>query len=476
MNSFRAKIALLSGLVSGILLIGSAWFLWERTYQTNLEQIDRVLQNLGHANLERQHGHNRYIQLDQALNFIAATNSAYIVHFESEIGRAFHTSTNWPAELPVDSFPILTNSLSDIQFPPPIIKRGRQDPEDRPSLPLKVPLTETRVAGERTWRLMVMGNPYQRLILGTDIAQFESGVNRLRNTYLRVIPGVLLLVGIGSWLIAGRAMRPVTDLTRSVENITSRGLDKRIDLGPHDAEFRRLGTVFNQMMDRLEKSFEQAIRFSADASHELMTPLTIMQGEIEQTLQKAGEGSELQQLCCRQLEEIQRLKRIAQKLLLLAHADAGTLARHRTALNLSSLVREIFEDMAGIAPELDSRCATASDITVNGDPTLLRQAVRNLTVNALKYNRAGGRMTIAVDSEGGFASVTVANTGPIIPPGEFERIFERFYRRQSTGAKITEGSGLGLSLAREIARAHGGDLRLIRSDVEGSIFRLTLPI
>lgn len=125
---------------------------------------------------------------------------------------------------------------------------------------------------------------------------------------------------------------------------------------------------------------------------------------------------------------------------------------------------------------MDTRCTAASDITVNGDPTLLRQAVRNLTVNAVKYNRAGGHMTISVESEGGIASVTIVNSGPIIPQEASERIFERFYRRQSTGAKITEGSGLGLSLAREIARAHGGDLCLIRSDADSNVFRLTLPV
>ena len=153
-----------------------------------------------------------------------------------------------------------------------------------------------------------MGNPYMGLILGADLDEFMAGMTKLRNAYLAALPVVLLLVAAGSWWLAARALRPVTVLTQTVERITAKGLGQRIPAVAYDREMERLITVFNAMMDRLEKSFHQASRFSADAAHELKTPLTIMQGEVEAALQHAPSGSEQQRVFGDLLEEIQRLK------------------------------------------------------------------------------------------------------------------------------------------------------------------------
>lgn len=478
MSSFRIKIALLAGIISGVLLIGVGWFLWNRTYEANLDQVDRELRNLGHANLERRHGHNRYIQLDQALNFITATNSEYILHFETDIGRATHTSTNWPTSLGVDSFARLTNyppGVEQLLVDLPLIRpRGKQDPGGRPVLPLKIPRYETRAADGRSWRVAVMGNPYQQLILGVDIARFEVGMKELRASYLALIPVTLLLVGIGSWLVAGRALRPVDGLSGSVENITARGLDQRIAVGAHDREFGRLITVFNQMIDRLEKSFHQATRFSADASHELKTPLTIMQGELEQALSHAPDGSTEQQLCSQQLEQVHRLKAITRKLLLLAHADAGTLSCREEKVDLSALTAEMVADAECLAPELHLRAVLAPEVRVEADLTLLQQAIQNLLNNAIKYNQPGGSVELKLSRRAETAELLVTNTGPKIEADVAERIFERFYRRQQADQAEVEGIGLGLSLAREIVRAHGGELDLVPSNGGQNVFRVRL--
>jgi len=476
MNSFRFKIALLSGLISGALLVGAGWVLWVRTYRTSLEQVDRELLSIGHPNLERRHGHTRYVELDQALNFLADAHAEYILHF-AKFGRAFHTSTNWPAGLDPGAFAELVEYPPGVQVDPvhrEPVKPTKGSRENKIALPLKVPRFETRVADGRSWRFAIMGNPQQTLILGVDIGRFETGLNRLRVVYLTVIPGVLLLVGIGSWLVAGRALRPVNALAASMESVTAHGLDQRIDGAAHDREFSRLITVFNEMLDRLQASFYQATRFSADASHELKTPLAIMQGEIEQALQHAEDGSEAQGIFGRQLEEIQRLKTITQKLLLLSRADSGQLDLTRESVNLSAMIAETAEDADILAPQLDVTAEIKPGIHVNADPVLIQQVLQNLASNAVKYNHDHGWVRMTLRREGDCAVLLIANSGPGIAPEDRDRVFDRFHRADDTRNRRTEGTGLGLSLCREIVRAHDGELRVADSTTDSATFELTL--
>lgn len=478
MNSFRIKIALLSGLISGVLLVGASWVLWQQTYRANMEQIDRELRTIGHSNLERRHGHIRYVELDQALNILSGANAEYILHFEG-FGRAEHTSPNWPPALALDSFAELTNYPPGVEVDPAIFEqvkppKGSREGKARVSVPLKTPRFETRTVDGRSWRLATMGNPLQTLILGVDTARFEAGLERLRATYMTLIAVVLFLVGIGSWLIAGRALRPVAVLAGSMENITAQGLDQRIDIGAHDQEFGRLITVFNQMLDRLQKSFNQATRFSADASHELKTPLAIMQGEIEQALQNAEDGSDAQRIFGQQLEEIQRLKTITQKLLLLSRADSGRLKVTPKKINLSEMIAATAEDADILAPHLNVEAEIKPDIFVNADPVLIQQVLQNLASNAVKYNRDNGWVRMNLKRVDGHAVFRIANSGPGIAPEDRDRVFDRFHRADDTRNRATEGVGLGLSLCREIIRAHAGELKVSDSDHETATFVMTL--
>ena len=176
-----------------------------------------------------------------------------------------------------------------------------------------------------------MGNPYVTFILGADIGDFNARMIKLRNTFLATLPVVLLLAAGGAWLVARRALNPVTSLTHIAENVTAQGLNQRIPAMTWDQEFNRLVTVFNEMLSRLEESFQQATRFSADASHELKTPLARLQIELEQALENAPSDSSQQEIYSSLLDEISRLKAIVQKLLLLSLADAGRSASSVTA-------------------------------------------------------------------------------------------------------------------------------------------------
>ncbi len=283
-------------------------------------------------------------------------------------------------------------------------------------------------------------------------------------------------MGGGAWFLANRALRPVTALTRAAEGITEHGLDQRISAPAHDREFQRLVTVFNAMMDRLEKGFHQARRFSADASHELKTPLALLKAEIEQALNAARVGSPEQRVYTSLLEEIHHVKAILEKLLLLSLADSGRLLIQRTTVDLSQIVANVAEDCAALAPGLELETSVPAGISVQADAVLLEQAFQNLAGNALKYNRQGGRLVIALKAESQNAVLTVGNSGPGVATGDRERIFERFYRgdparRRGRGT----GVGLGLSLSREILRAHGGDLLLSRTESDWTEFSATLP-
>jgi signal transduction histidine kinase len=265
-------------------------------------------------------------------------------------------------------------------------------------------------------------------------------------------------------------------ISETAERVTARGLDARIPVFNEDPEIARVIQVLNRMMDRLETSFRQATRFSADASHELKTPLAVMQGELENALQAAAPGSTEQQLFSNLLEETQRLTTITRSLLLLAQADAGQLRLALEPLNFSTELEGMIEDARVLAA--DSRLTFDTHIQpgirVQADRALLHTALFNLISNAIKYNTPDGKIAIWLESRGDQTILTIGNSGPGIPTGDQTKVFERFYRVDQAKAPRVDGIGLGLSLAREIVRAHGGELVLKESRPGWTCIALTL--
>lgn len=481
LNSFRLKIALLSGLISGVLLVGSGFVLWRISYQFNLDRMDHEIRNLGQANLDRVQGGEHWTRLEEALKFVAGNRqTAAFVLWVKNYDQVVHQSPDWPAGLAPESFSLPEhyegpNAPKSGQPLPPPPRRGEQISPQNPALPLKTPEFFTRDAGGKSWRVGVMGNPYVTLILAADLGEFNHRLAELRNTCLIALLAALGLVAGGAWLVARRALRPVAALTQTAERITARGLDQRLTATAHEVEFSRLITVFNEMMARLEQSFQQATRFSADASHELKTPLARLQVELEQALDSAPAGSPAQEVFSSLLDEVCRLKAIVQKLLLLSLADAGQLRLKLEPVNLTTLLENVIEDCRSQAPQLSVAASLAPAALTQGDPDLLEQALQNLAGNAIKYNCAGGRIGFELTREAGRIRVRVANTGPGIPPADRGRLFERFYRADQSRSQRVAGVGLGLSLSREIIRAHGGELALEDKHNDLTQFVVELP-
>jgi two-component system heavy metal sensor histidine kinase CusS len=334
----------------------------------------------------------------------------------------------------------------------------------------------TVTTSDGDWRVGILGNDSVTVVIGVNLSEYHREAARVRNAFLLIVPLGLVVLAGGGWLLASRALRPIALISRTAEGITASGLDHRVPAATDDPDLARLVEVINGMLDRLEKGFHQAVRFSADAAHELQTPLTVLQGELEEAVQRAAMGSDEQQRYSDLLEEVQRLKAITQKLLLLARADAGQLTLQLENVNLSALVESAVEDVKAIAPQLLVEQRIATNVRVKADPDLLAQVIRNMTSNAVKYSVDHGWVVFALDTTDSIAQFTLSNTGVPIPPNDQGRIFDRFFRVDKSRSRREGGAGLGLSLAREIARAHHGDLVLSPSRDEWISFTLVIPL
>jgi signal transduction histidine kinase len=289
------------------------------------------------------------------------------------------------------------------------------------------------------------------------------------------IPTVLIVIIIGGRWVAKQALAPVEAISQAASQISLQNLDQRLPVPPAADEIAELITVMNGTLERLQRSFQQSVRFSAEASHHLKTPISVLRAGVEEILTDPDTPAKQQTRADALLHQIHQLTSIAENLLLLARADAGRLDLHREEFDLSEVLRGMCED-AGVMAEaegLEVETKLPPELPLVADRRAISLIVQNLLENAIKFNTADGCICIYARSNGGSAEITVKNNGEPIPPERIPHIFERFYRGR-TDARI-EGQGLGLSIACELAKAHGGHLDLIRSDREWTEFRLSLP-
>ena len=506
--SFRSRIALLSALISGAVLLAFGGMAWHAMYLERVESLDRELRGLAYRHPGWLSNRANYGRLGEVIEFVFGEDRRehLILLVKDGEGEIRYQSDHWPAELDPDSLDLRLKDVPEAAATP---SEAAAEPENVSAPPApstapddprpgfgrgrgmfglgrgqmqamdisKNPRFETVRLSDSTWRLGVFGHDDDRLVIGLDTVELKAGLARLRNTFLLAMPVALMIVGWGGWWVAGRAVRPLRSITETAEQVTARGLDQRIPPSQEDPEIARLIRVLNGMMDRLENSFHLATRFSADASHELKTPLAIMQGELENALQSAEPGSREQQVLANVLEETQRLKTITRSLLLLAQADAGPLPLDLKSVDLAAELRELSEDAEALADESDLKFELEAppELWVHADWPLLRQAVFNLLSNAVRYNDPGGRLGARLFLRQDAAELEVWNTGPGIPAEDQPRLFDRFFRAGATRNRWSGGVGLGLSLAREIVRAHGGILELRESRPGHTCFRLSLP-
>lgn len=274
-------------------------------------------------------------------------------------------------------------------------------------------------------------------------------------------------------------MRPLQRVVATAERLTASDLGQRISIGAgDDREFAQLISVLNGMMDRLQLSFRQAARFTADASHELKTPLAVTHANAHDLLRRSEPGSAEHEQLESLAGEIARLKSITQSLLLLSQADAGKLPIQRETYNLSADLARLVEDADALCAQAGLRCEheMASNLQVNADRALMRQVFQNLLSNAVKYNGTDGLVKISLRENAGHAEFIITNAGPGISTENQARLFERFHRGDAAHNRRTDGFGLGLNIAFELAKANGAGLQLLESRDDATRFCVRIPL
>lgn len=304
------------------------------------------------------------------------------------------------------------------------------------------------------------------------LATLEAATERLLRVMIGVgVVALVLSFMVGS-VIAAQALQPIEVISNAAKQITAADdLSRRIPFsGPPD-ELGQLTQTFNMTLERLERLFVAQRRFVADVSHEMRTPLTIIQGNLD-LIKRVG----LDQRSLEAMEsETKRMTRLVGDLLLLAQADSGVLPPRESPVEVDTLVLEVYRQAKVIAEAVEVKLEISQPMRVMGDPDRLKQLLLNLVTNAIKYTPPGGVVTLRLTQENGYAFISVKDTGMGIPKEDLPHIFERFYRVDKARAREMGGVGLGLSIAKWIAEAHRGRIWVESEVGKGSTFTVQLP-
>lgn len=286
---------------------------------------------------------------------------------------------------------------------------------------------------------------------------------------------ITLLSSSLMYIIMGKALKPLQQLSQQVEEIRAKNLQSPVVLSKGSIEIERLASAFNEMLSRLDNAFSAQKQFSANAAHELRTPLAVMRTRLE-VLEKSDH---LERVECRETltmlrAQIDRLSHVIDLLLEMTELQS---AEKNDRIQLAEIVEEVLCDLDAVAEKKQVQLEQkAGEAVVSGNDMLIYRAIYNLIENAIKYNRQAGQVTIAISQQGEFASVQVADSGKGIQPEDWEHIFEPFYRVDKSRSRSLGGAGLGLALVKEIANWHDGNVRVLASSNAGSLIELRLPL
>jgi heavy metal sensor kinase len=319
--------------------------------------------------------------------------------------------------------------------------------------------------------------------IGQSLSALQAAQRRLLLVLGVAIPFVLLVGSAGGLLLANQALRPVDRITRAAEQIGAGDLTERVPSPARMDEIGRLAAMFNQMISRLQAAFERQKQFTSDASHELRTPLAVMRGDIEITLRRERPAEEYRRALTSNLEEIVRLSRLVEDLLMLARADSGRIELRREAVDLNALCQQMVEYITPLALQREQALLYEPQVqpdmavVIQADLQRIKQLLLNLLDNAIKYTDPRGSITLRLDIENRHALITVTDTGRGIPPEDLPHIFERFFRRSApTSDRSAPGSGLGLSIVKWIVDSHGGRIEAKSEVGQGTTFLVRLPM
>ena len=324
------------------------------------------------------------------------------------------------------------------------------------------------------------GQTYTLVILQSLHPQAEM-LEEVRQTFAWVIPIAIILASVGGYFLARKSLAPVVAMSSQAGRIGAENLHERLPIQNAKDELGRLAASFNELLERVDQSFERQRRFMSDASHELRTPAAILRGESEVALSRTERSAEEYRESLAVLHaEAQRLTQIVEDLFTLTRADAGQYPLSPKDFYLDELVADCAHATRSLAlaKRISLTCEVPEELPIRADEALLRRMILNLLDNAIKYTPEGGRVSVSCQRAGDEYALNVTDSGPGIPGDLQQRVFERFFRvdkARTRSEKDGGGAGLGLSIARWIAEAHQGRLVVSRSDSSGSTFSAFLP-
>ena len=467
LRSIRFRLTFWYALTLAVILAASALFSYQYFSKTMRQQVDGELQQVAEQ-IEKQHA-------DHAAGLPVDKQCCTLLQ------ERIHQS-NWDAYILLrgpNLQPICASEnllTGDLEFGPVAMQQVRW---------LNHHLETVDVEGGIHLRLLSYPLKHEGRLVG--VVQVAKGLGPLNQTlgelrliYSLVGPFAVFWLCLGCWFLADQLVAPVIEVTEAAREINADNLSRRLPSTGHRDELGQMVITFNQMLERLEGAFRRLRQFSGDASHELRTPLTILRGETEVTLRWAKRPEEFRDMLNSNMEEIDRMERIIENLLALSKSEAGELILEIKEFSLGDLVQALYLQGRTLGESkritVDLRVGVDEELRIFGDELRLRQMFLNLVANGIKYNQECGALEIAILREGAMARVDVTDNGIGIPVESQPYIFDRFYRVDKARNRMDGGSGLGLSIVKSIAVAHGGQVSVQSTPGQGSTFTVLLPI
>jgi two-component system OmpR family sensor kinase len=310
----------------------------------------------------------------------------------------------------------------------------------------------------------------------SPLTSLRTFLRHLKIMLLFLFPFVIVSSGLAGIFLAKVVLTPVDRMIETIHRISAENLRLRVKVPNTDDELQSLAETFNGMLDHLEQSFSSQRHFIEDLTHELKTPLSVLKGELEVTLKKLRSAQDYEAILHSSLDEVNRIIKISENLLLLARFDSDTMSIEKSPLDLAELVTEILTEMKVLSQQKEVRLLLTGReaAVVSGDVAKLRQLFVNVLDNAIKYTPSKGTVTVSVSRAPAYAIVNIADTGKGIPEDILPRIFDRFFRGERDSGQA--GFGLGLPIAMAIAKAHRGKIEVQSTPDRGSTFTIWLPL
>lgn len=483
-RSLRLKLTLWYVLILGILLISFSSFLYFTLSRSLYRDVDQKLRSLAEliasepASPLFKFGFGNIDQtLEASLNLKPIGKFIQVLDESGRIGRKSENLKS--IQLPISLYALRNASKGLVTY---------ETNHSFGNAPLRIITYPVKQQDQVTKIIQV----------ASSLEDVEDALKTLLILLLITVPSVLVIASLGGQFLANKALKPVDRITQTARMITSQNLNQRIQTLKVKDEISRLIDTFNEMISRLDRSFSQIKQFTTDASHELKTPLTILKGEVEVALRKKRLPHEYEEILKSNLEEINRMSKIVEDLLLLSKADIGEIRLKKEDIPFVRFLSELIEQMKILAQpkkiqiELSNhQSKDQEEIHIFGDPLRMRELFINLIENGIKYTEEGGRILITLTKEQdgrsgsavgsdkrmeGFAKIVVADTGIGIAKENQEKIFNRFFRVDKARSREQGGSGLGLSICKWIVEAHQGEITVESEPGKGSSFIVRLPL